>query len=46
MKKLIYSLLFPGLFTAARFQEKSYDTTAIVILDHMSTMIGNLTSCH
>lgn len=45
MKKLLYSLVFLGLFTTARSQVKTYDTTAIVILDHMSAIIGNLTSC-
>ena len=45
MKKLLVCLLFLGLFTTARSQEKSYDTLAIVILDHMSAILGDLHSC-
>lgn len=45
MKKLLFCLLLLGLFVPARSQEKTYDTTAIVILDHMSAILGDLTSC-
>jgi len=45
MKKLLFSFLFIGLFFPARTQEKTYDSIAIVILDHMSAILGDLTSC-
>lgn len=45
MKKLMFVLLFVGLFSPAWSQQKTYDTTAIVILDHMSSIIGDLNSC-
>jgi hypothetical protein len=45
MKKLLFCLIFLGFFLPARTQEKSYDTLAIVILDHMSAIIGDLSSC-
>jgi hypothetical protein len=45
MKKLLFCLLFLGLFTPGWSQEKKYDTIAIVILDHMSAIVGDLTSC-
>ena len=45
MKKLLLFLIFSGMFAAAHSQEKSYDTMAIVVLDHMSAIIGDLTSC-
>ncbi len=37
--------MFLGLFTPARSQDKTYDTIAIVILDHMSAILGDLSSC-
>ncbi|MBN1199443.1 MAG: DUF2092 domain-containing protein [Bacteroidales bacterium] len=46
MKKFLYCLVFLGLVSPTRSQEKSYDTTAIVILDHMSAIIGDLSSCY
>lgn len=45
MKKLLFFLAILGLTAPARSQEKSYDTMAIVVLDHMSAIIGDLTSC-
>ncbi|MEI7724007.1 MAG: DUF2092 domain-containing protein [Bacteroidota bacterium] len=45
MRKLFICLLFIGLFTPARSQEKTYDTIAVVILDHMSAILGDLSSC-
>jgi hypothetical protein len=45
MKKLLFFLMFPGLFTPALSQDKTYDTIAIVILDHMSAILGDLSSC-
>jgi hypothetical protein len=45
MKKLLFCLIFLGLVVSARSQEKSYDTLAIVVLDHMSAIIGDLNSC-
>ena len=45
MKKLLICLLFLGLFSAVHSQEKSYDTIAIAILDHMSAILGDLNSC-
>ena len=38
-------MVFLGLFISVRAQEKSYDTLAVVILDHMSAIIGDLNSC-
>jgi hypothetical protein len=46
MKKLLFFFLFLGLFLTGRSQEKSYDTIAIVIIDHMSALIGDLSSCY
>ena len=45
MKKLLFFLIFLGLVASVRSQEKSYDTLAIVVLDHMSAIIGDLSSC-
>jgi hypothetical protein len=45
MKKLLFCVLFLGLFSQVRSQEKKYDTIAIVILDHMSAILGDLNSC-
>ena len=45
MKKLFLFLLFLGIFSTARPQETTYDTIAIVILDHMSAILGDLSSC-
>ncbi|MFZ4523228.1 MAG: DUF2092 domain-containing protein [Bacteroidales bacterium] len=45
MKKMLFCLFLLGLFNPARSQEKNYDTTAIVILDHMSAIVGDLSSC-
>src|SRR5512133_1102776 len=45
MKKLLLCLFFLGLVISSRSQEKSYDTMAIVVLDHMSAIIGDLGSC-
>ena len=45
MKKLLFGLIFLGLFASAHSQEKSYDTMAIVILNHMSAIVGDLSSC-
>ncbi len=45
MKRLLFLFLLIGLFFPARAQEKTYDTIAIVILDHMSAILGDLTSC-
>lgn len=45
MKRLLLCFIFPGLLISARSQEKSYDTMAIVVLDHMSAIIGDFTSC-
>jgi len=44
MKKPLLFLIFLGIFLSARAQEKSYDTLAVVVLDHMSALIGDLTS--
>jgi hypothetical protein len=45
MKNLLFCLLFFGLIFPARSQEKTYDTIAVVILDHMSAILGDLSSC-
>ena len=45
MKKLLFLMVLLGLMAPARSQEKAYDTLAIVVLDHMSAIIGDLTSC-
>ena len=45
MKKLLICLLCLGLISTARSQEKKYDTLAIVILDHMSAILGDLHAC-
>lgn len=45
MKKLLFCLIFLGFVFSAHSQEKSYDTMAIVVLDHMSALIGDLSSC-
>src|SRR5512138_1095132 len=45
MKKLFFTLIFLGLVGSACAQGKSYDTLAIVVLDHMSAIIGDLSSC-
>ena len=45
MKKLLFCLIFLGLGLSSRSQVKSYDTMAIVILDHMSAIIGDFNSC-
>ncbi len=45
MKKLLIFLLFLGLFSPLQSQEKAYDTIAIVTLDHMSAILGDLVSC-
>lgn len=45
MKKIFFGFVFLGLLSPAHSQVKSYDTIAIVILDHMSAILGDLTSC-
>lgn len=45
MKKLILALIVFGWIFPAHSQEKSYDTTAAVIFDHMSKILGELKSC-
>jgi hypothetical protein len=45
MRKLLICLVFLGLAVSVHSQEKSYDTLAIVVLDHMSAIIGDLNSC-
>lgn len=45
MKKYLLLFLFLGFFAGAQAQEKSYDTLAIVVVDHMSAIIGDLSSC-
>jgi hypothetical protein len=45
MKKLLLSLFFLGLVISSRAQECKIDTMAIVVLDHMSAIIGDLQSC-
>jgi len=45
MKKILLFLFFAGLFSPVQSQEKSYDTIAVVILDHMSAIVGDMVSC-
>lgn len=45
MKKMLACLFFLLIFLPGFSQEKHYDTTAIVILDHMSAIIGDMNSC-
>ena len=45
MKKILLCALFLGLVMTGHSQGKSYDTLAIVVLDHMSAIIGDLSSC-
>jgi hypothetical protein len=46
MRNLLFCMIFLGWAMAGQSQGKSYDTLAIVVLDHMSAIIGDLTSCH
>jgi hypothetical protein len=45
MKKYLLFPLLLFLTTNVEAQESKYDTTAIYILDHMSSIIGDLSSC-
>ena len=45
MKRLLLCIILAGILVPARSQEKSYDTLAIVVVDHMSAIIGDLASC-
>ena len=45
MKKALAVLLFIPLSFLLKAQEKDYDTVAIMILDRMSDVIGDLSSC-
>ncbi len=45
MKKTLFCLIFLGIFAQSRSQAVSYDTVAVMILDHMSSILGELSSC-
>ena len=45
MRKFVSCLIFIGLAATGFSQAKMYDTLAIVVLDHMSAVIGDLNSC-
>lgn len=45
MKKLLFCFVFLGLVSQVNAKAPSYDTTAVMILDHMSRILGELTSC-
>ena len=45
MKKILFGSLIISLCFHAKAQEQKYDSTAIAILDHMSNIIGDLSSC-
>jgi len=46
MKRLLFGIFGFGLFTAVQAQDTTqYDPTAILILDRMSDVIGDMTSC-
>lgn len=45
MKKIFLIALLISAYTLVFAQEKSYDSIAVVILDHMSDIIGDLSSC-
>ncbi len=45
MNKMIFVLAFLGLAISSRAQECKIDTKAVVLLDHMSAIIGDLQSC-
>jgi len=46
MKKSLLTFVFILTFVVAFPQNPSYDTLAIVILDHMSAIIGDINACH
>jgi hypothetical protein len=45
MKKTLICCIFLGMFAPVQSQSASYDTVAIMILDHMSNILGELSSC-
>ena len=45
MKKTLLILIGLTLFVSARAQEKRVDTVAVMIIDRMASVIGELTSC-